>query len=372
MKRLIFIATLLVMFIITEENECESFATEAECKAANPGDNKKCVYTYSQNSELACIEVEIEEGCQYNADNNICSIKEESETNVCHFYWFDEKLAKCQNEEIGCWDVESSKERCLKIKDCGYDETREYNKCYPVQVDEDCKFENNECSLSISSSDKTCSLIFDEYSKNYICKERTIGCSDFSQDSTNCLKLELKETNKVCSYDSSRSNNKCFEVLIEDECFYENENKKCTGEFLSEGKICDLDLSENPVSCKKRYNQCSDFDGDKTKCESAILRDKSKECSYNDQNKCIEKEIKAECIFDNDAQEKCKSTLSSKLNCELNSNKDGCTEKNVECSDFENDQTGCNDAIISNSNKKCNYESGQCTEVFKGCSDFSQ
>jgi len=83
---------------------------------------------------------------------------------------------------------------------------------------------------------------------------------------------------------------------------------------------------------------------------------------------CVEKEIKAECIFD-EASTKCTSTLSSKINCKLNEDNNGCTEKNVECSDFTN-QNDCNDAIISDSNKKCKFESGQCSEGLKDCSDF--
>ena len=269
--------------------------------------------------------------------------------------------------DIQCYELGSSKERCLKLN-CGYDENKENSKCYPVQVDTGCKFENNQCTISSPSTEKTCSIIFDEQTNNIICKERAIECSDLNQDSTNCPKAQLEEANKKCSYDSSRSNNKCFEVLIEDGCTYDNENKECTGVDASNGKICELDLSGNPGACKKRNAQCSDFDNDSESCPNVKLPDKSKKCSYSS-NKCVEEQIEAKCTYESG---QCQNSLPLKIKCVLNNDKNGCEESNVECSDFENDQTGCNDAIISNSNKKCNYESGQCTEVFKGCSDFSQ
>ena len=140
------------------------------------------------------------------------------------------------------------------------------------------------------------------------------------------------------------------------------------------GKICDLDYSENPVTCQKRNVQCNDYNGNESKCSSVKLPDKSKECSYNSENqKCVEKTKDAQCDF-NESTKSCTSSLPSKIKCELKGDESGCEVKNVECSDFEDNSSGCNDAIISDSNKKCQYDNSKtenkCSVVSKECGDF--
>ena len=202
---------------------------------------------------------------------------------------------------------------------CGYDEKRKYNRCFNVGLDGNCKFENNKCT--IDSNQKFWEMIEEE--GNMYCRERDIKWSDLDQDSSSCLNTDLQDESKKCSYNSSRSSgNKCFEVSVKEGCTYDNENILCKGDYSSSGKICDLDYSVNPVSCQKRNIQCNDFNGDENKCQSAKLPDKSKECIYNS-DKCVEKEIKVECIFDG-ANTKCTSTLSSKINCKLNDENNGC------------------------------------------------
>ena len=377
MKRLIVITILSIMLIITKEDNCNDFGSSKQaCESVNPGVNKICRYTYDMNGNLDCLEISIDEGCQYDINKEVfngdCTIKEESDGQTCHTYTWGEKSLICQLTDISCYDLESSKEKCLKLKDCGYDEKRGYNKCFPVQVDSECKFENNECTISTTSFDKTCSLIEDKESYFMQCKVRNIECSDFNQDSTNCPKAKLQGTNKVCSYDNSRSGNKCFIVSIADGCKYNSENKECTGLNLSHGKICDLDYSENPVNCTFKNIHCNDLNNDSDSCQNVILPDRSKRCIYNS-NRCVEKEIEAKCEYDELVQTdeaKCTSTFSLKLKCELNNDKNGCIEKNPDCIDFTENE--CDDVIFSDSNKKCkfDYESAQCSEDLKECSDF--
>ena len=373
MKKLIAITILSIMLIITQENACESFKNEQECDNANK-EGKSCIFQSTGENIGTCYEIVSNHPCQWDSEKHRCLIEsgeEEPDSQVCGQGSLNEEEGKisCELVDAQCYDYISSKEKCLSLKNyvCGYDEKREYEKCFFVTLDEGCEFKDNKCT--IDSTKEFCELTKDEYNR-MSCKKRNIKCSDLDQDSSNCPKIDLQENNKKCSYDSSRSSgNKCFEVLIGNGCTYDN---ACTGMDLPNWKICDMDMSGNPITCQLRNIQCSDFNQNENNCKSAKLPDKTKECSYSE-NQCIEKEVEAKCNYDNDKKE-CTSTLSSKIKCGLNSDENGCVEKNVECSDFEADEAGCNGAIISNSNKKCQYDNtkaeNKCTEIMKDCSDF--
>ena len=374
------------MFIITGENDCEQYKTSREaCEGAHP-DGLVCEYGIynegfdgEENLVSHCFKVIEQDDCQYIPNKHGCFIKpgkEEPDKQVCQMF-----ASENEGEEIcglnlaSCYHYTSSRDKCLLLEDCGYDEKRdEYNRCfmvYPEWNEDGCSFKDNKCTSN--SNQKFCYLV-DE--KGYtFCRSKNIQCSDLDQDSSSCPNIDLQDSTKKCSYDSSRSSgNKCFEVSIKDGCSYDNVNKKCEGEDLSNGKICDLDYSENPVTCQKRNVQCNDYNGNENKCPSVKLPDKSKECSYNSENqKCVEKTKDAQCDF-NESTKSCTSSLPFKIKCELKGDESGCEAKNVECSDFEDNSSGCNDAIISDSNKKCQYDNSKtenkCSVVSKECSDF--
>ena len=371
------------MFIITGENECEEYTSEQTCESDHGDINCRYASFWEGDGQdgknvYKCLKIINQEVCQFDK-NKGCIVKtgeEEPSQQVCQMLGGENEGEEiCGLGTASCSHYFSSRDKCLHLENCGYDEKREeWNRCfmiYPENIDADCKFKDNKCT-SDSIQKKICYLV-DEDGYTF-CRSRDIQCSDLDQDSSNCPNADLQDSTKKCSYDSSRSSgNKCFEVLIKDECNYKNEEKTCQGGSSSSGKICDMDYSENPVTCQKRNIQCKDFNGDQTQCKSAVLPDKSKECSYNAENKCVEKTKEAKCDF-NESAKSCDSTLDSKIKCELKEDESGCEEKNVECSDFENNQSGCNDAIISDSNKKCEYDSSKtenkCYAVSKDCSDF--
>ena len=210
--------------------------------------------------------------CQYDVNKHNCFIKpgmEEPDTQVCQMYAGDnEGEENCQLGPASCYHYFYSRDKCLLLDNCGYDEKREeYRRCfniYPEKNEIGCEFKENKCTSN--SNQKFCYLVDEEgYA---FCKGRNIQCSDLDQDSSSCPNADLQDSTKKCSYDSSRSSgNKCFEVSIKEGCTYNNAEKKCTGEDLSNGKICDMDYSENPVTCQKRNIQCNDFDEDGGKVE---------------------------------------------------------------------------------------------------------
>lgn len=376
MKTLIVIIIYSILSRINTENECDKFKTSQEnCMKSHPN-NINCMYYMFENEDI-CVEIIDTEECQYDANKQRCVPKKETEVpdlKVCDIYQSGNDNAICQYRDAFCYDFTSSEEQCLKIENCGYNGKKDYDKCfmiYPEKNEEGCEFKSNKCTSS--SKNKFCELVEEEgYT---FCRARDIKCSDLGQDSNSCLEAELKVNTNKCAYDSSRSSgNKCFEVTTKEGCTFDNENKKCDGTYASNGKICDLDYTENPVTCQKRNIQCNDFDEDETNCKNAKLPDKSKECNYNSENKCVEKKKEGKCNYEETPEKKCESSLPSKIICELKEDQSGCNERNVECADFESDSSGCIGAIISDSNKKCQYDSNKednkCFEVSKDCSDF--
>ena len=290
-----------------------------------------------------------------------------------------ESPSGCVETNVQCQDFDTDKQKCLSAEPedseggCFYHEYENVKKCMKLTIEEDCNYDkdNNRCSLSAESNKFICEI---EVKTDYVkCKKRQALCSDFDEDEDKCLQLILEGTNKKCSYDSSRSSgSKCFEVLIENGCTFDNSQKKCTGNDLPNGKICDLDFSMNPVNCGKRNAQCNDFNEDKDNCESVILQDITKLCSYNENTKdCSEQMREAKCTFETD---RCTNSFPLKIKCTLNEESNGCIEENVECGDFEDNEGNCNLAVISDSKKKCKYDANKsqnkCYEEFKECNDL--
>lgn len=355
MKKFFAITLLLIMLVITQENACEGYADLTACE--NNGDEKLCLFDSEGSS---CHEI-VNKGeyCEYNTENHQCSKKdgvEEDVTKLCKLGNLSEDPVPCESVEAQCHDYDSEQNKCLLLENCGY----ETDNCFSVTLDSGCQFSSDGNHCSIESNAKICELKPAEpaQEKNKHCVKRDIQCSDLNSDSDKCKQAVFQDATKKCYYDSSQ----CVEVSIESGCTFNNDDKQCTGEYLSEGKTCALDET-SPAACKKRNIECNEFDGNKNKCESAKLLHKNIECIYNEQNQCVEK---SECEFKSDADEKCVSKSPSKIKCTLNSGENGCDERAVLCSDFESDEAGCKAAIITTPGKKCFYDS---TKASNKCYD---
>ena len=245
----------------------------------------------------------------------------------------DEPPSGCVETNVQCQDFETDKQKCLSAepedseRGCFYHEYENVKKCMKLTIEEDCNYDkdSNFCSLSTESNQFICEL--DIKTDSVECKKRQALCSDFDEDEDKCLSLILEETNKKCSYDSSLSSgSKCFEVLIKNGCTFDSSQKKCTGNDLPNGKICDLNSSMNPVNCDKRNAQCIDFNKEKTNCENVILQDTTKLCSYDEDTQSCTEKIK--CFFDEESNE-CKSSFPLKIKCDINEKSKECKEIKV-------------------------------------------
>ena len=310
MKKFIVITLLLIMLVITQENACTEYTTQEECE----GDIINICH-YDSDGATGCHQIENKDDyCEYKSENHQCSIKSgatEDVTKLCKLGSLSEDSVPCESVDAQCHDYDSDQDKCKQLQNCGFDN----DICFSVTLDSDCQFSSNQNQCSIDSNTEICELISAE-GNDKRCAKRVIQCSDFNGDSTKCKNADLQATTKKCGYNSSiTSGDKCFEVSIENGCTYNNENNQCTGEYLSEGKICALDTTSS-VACKKRNIECNEFDENEDKCESAKLLHKNKECFYNEQNQCVEKE----CEFTSSPTKQCVSLSPSKIKCTLNAN----------------------------------------------------
>ena len=343
MKKFFAITLLLIMLVITQENECAGYEGQDACE--KNGDGKLCLF--DSEGSTGCHEfVNKGEYCEYNTENHLCSKKADATEDVsklCRLGSLEDDPVPCESVNAQCHDYDSDQEKCKQLSNCGF----ESGNCFSVTLDSGCEFNSDENQCSIESNTEIC--YFDDNNKH--CAKRNIQCSDLNSDLDKCRQAVLQDATKKCYYDSSQ----CLEVSIESGCTFDNDNKQCTGEYLSEGKTCALDET-SPVACKKRNIECNEFNGNKDKCESAKIRHKNKECIYNEQNQCVEK---SECEFKSDPTKECVSKSPSKIKCTLNTNQDGCDETTVSCSDFESNATECKAAILTTSGKKCFYDSSK-------------
>ena len=122
------------MFIITaEENNCESYKDYEDC----PNSGKNCLYgSFNGGDQPECFEVPVAEECQFDAIH-YCSNKggkEREDNKICKIMTTQEGGPSCELTDADCYDI-ISKNKCLGLdKNCGYDEKKEYDKCYPVQL----------------------------------------------------------------------------------------------------------------------------------------------------------------------------------------------------------------------------------------------
>jgi hypothetical protein len=238
MKKFIAITILSIMLIVTGENDCEQYTSQEACEGAHP-DDIYCIYRMYMDGDgeegkqvYKCNQIINQDDCQYDANKYYCFVKagkEEPDGQACQMLGGQNEGEEiCGLGPASCYHYRASRDKCLLLENCGYDEKKdEYSRCFmidPEHNDPGCSFNDNKCTSD--SNQKFCYLVDDQgYT---FCRSKNIQCSDLDQDSSNCPKADLQDSAKKCSYDSSRSSgNRCFEGSLKDTCSYDSANKKC-------------------------------------------------------------------------------------------------------------------------------------------------
>ena len=210
MKKLFVIIILSIIFIISGENECEQYKnSREECESVHQNDVICIYYTYNEGSgdeeKLVnkCNQIINKDVCQYDVNKHNCLIKpgeEEPDEQACQMTAGDnEGEENCQLGTASCYHKFYSRDKCLLLENCGYDEKKdEYNRCFIIHSEkneEGCEFKDNKCTSN--SNQKFCYLV-DEDGYTF-CRARNIQCSDFDQDSSSCPTADLQDSTKKCS-----------------------------------------------------------------------------------------------------------------------------------------------------------------------------
>ena len=144
MKKIIAITILSIMFIITGENDCEQYKTSKEaCRSAH-ADGLICDYvTYNEGLDgeeklvSHCNQIIEKDDCQYDKNKHNCFIKpgkEEPEKKACQMFSGENEGEEiCGLNLASCYHYISSRDKCLLLDNCGYDEKRdEWNRCFMI------------------------------------------------------------------------------------------------------------------------------------------------------------------------------------------------------------------------------------------------
>ena len=351
---------------IENTNFCENGATKDnnnECKVLTIGGGDKCV------------EVKTHTSCKI--DNKQCEIKTESATQAC-------KLDNIANEYY----------------------------CQFYQKDPECDTgtDFSECKISEKSEDKKCVPLND----NTECRVKDKVCSDY-YDSTKCENANIG-TNKKCSWDSSLS--RCKEYEIDDICTVtggicgvksgktESNKMKCL--FTNSTEVICKQIED---TCKNYYANCDSHDrtSEKIQCVSSGFQLNCKEvkidddCHVDNNNDCVPKDISkidtnTQGCYDNEEKTECKirnkeckeystqPTCNANNKCsyisDINENYNFCYETETEndqvCKIVNNECTKASDSSINSDKEKCLFvydqdkEKAICKKVEKLCNEISK
>lgn len=293
-------------------------SVDAQCQDYN-SDQEKCKQLSNCGFDSGnCFSVTLASGCEFNSDENQCSI--ESNTEICELQTVDDNNKSCVKRNIQCSDLNSDSGKCRQAdlgdgtKKCYYDSSQ----CVEVSIESGCTFnnENNQCTGEYLSEGKTCAL---DTTSPVACKKRNIECNEFNGNKDKCESAKLLHKNKECIYNEQ---NKCVE---KSECEFKSDAaEKCVSKSPSKIK-CTLNSGEN--GCDEAAVSCSDFESDAAGCKAAILTTSGKKCFYDStktSNKCYEDTWTCE----NTSIDECGSFTPSdtKKQCSLNTDKNKCEE----------------------------------------------
>ena len=353
-------------------NDCTQLTSqgEAKCVANIPNDKSK-MCAWSSNAcaptDRTCEKYIVYSGPS-GETSEACLQLHATSPKICIF----ENGKTCRQEYEKCENGNGNENLCKTIR--------------PLNTEKTGYDHQNICQYTSATS--TCGKVLKEclkYEKGF-------------DDGTVCLNLKSSNTNKMCSYDSSRD--ECSEIYITCSSYNtdqtnsdQREDPVCkaitpkdtetkTVDPLSE---CFLDTDK---SCKSRKKSCDKFT-DEALCHAQVLDDTSKRCLFVG-NTC--KEISKTC---DDYTTKVEAASRNKEDCKIitytgtdtyiyrcaydsTDNLNKCEPKKIQCEDYKgSDAAYCSSLSINidsaeSTKFECRFVEGKCSKQYKACEIYDE
>lgn len=208
------------------------------------------------------------------------------------------------------------------------------------------------------------------------CKTKIKGCSDFDNDSTNCMKYTPENTSKRCVYTTINGQPKCIEVFKT--CSGYSNSQEAKNETFCNAIVEDLYhkciFKSSSSSCESKQNKCSDYSTDEVTCNQIQVNDTYK-CEFND-NQCIEVRQYKDCnLYTGKDRSECEAITPPESNkkCILKNDKQ-CVSVTKECEEYTGQgiiEFECiNNYKPLDEHKICIFKGNVCISAFKYCSDY--
>ena len=350
-------------------NDCTQLTSqgEAKCVANIPNDKSK-MCTWSSNacaqSDRTC-EKYIAYSGPSGETSEACLNLHATSPKICIF----ENGKTCRQEYEKCENGDGDENLCKTIR--------------PLNTEKTGYDHQNICQYASDTSK---------------CEKVLKQCSKYEKgfdDGTVCQTLTSSNTNKMCSYDSSKD--ECSEICSsyntdqtnpdqrEDPVCKAITPKDLTTKVVDQFSECYLDTDK---SCKSRKKSCDKFT-DEASCHAQVLEDTTKRCLFVD-NVC--KEIYKTC---NDYTTKIEAANRKKEDCEIitytgtdsyiyrcvydsSDNLNKCEPKKIQCEDYKgSDAAYCSSLSINidsaeSTKFECRFVEGKCSKQYKTCENYDE
>ena len=394
---LIFFSFLKVSYQI----DCDDFS-DATCGGHNTNYILKC-HQFTTNA--ACVEVEVDDGCNINDQHNCVKTDQSSTSYQCYFTDNTNKKCKKVNIDDKC-EINSSKicdkksgvtldanKKCLLInggKDCKLQD----KVCYDYNSDcnthgENCVKINGFSTCSIATVDAKCEINasgncvdkanggigdyekcgFDDYYTE--CKPINKACSDMAADK--CAQCRSSPTGYTCS----KVGGACKNVKIDSSCKIDNE--QCVKTSTNTDKnVCKFKNGNTECKFYEVNTNCKLTESTGVlSCDNDGLTDDKQKCAFidNDQTKC-----QPRATVCSDYTTNCESTsLATNKKCSVYSGyycreytvDEYCTVKAGKCerkSGVAADQFGTTqECLFDKDEKSCTRKTKECKNYYSNC-----